>query len=310
MSQTSLAQNAVDPNAPGWQNSAKLGTNLSLSSSQDVVGQTSGTSETYGLNLKGEFKRNGTWDEWRTETSLITATTRTPNVSRFVKSSDELKLNTMYLRYIDEAKTYGPYARVEAAAPMFKGEDTQATAKPYIVKQRSGATTTTGAQSSYRLTDGFKPLTTKESLGMFWKAVNTERLKVEARLGAAALQISANGQYTAKGTNSAGQVMINELRDVNQAGLEAAVAVKGRVDDKSAYELGVESMTPFVNNKEAGDKREAIELTNVDAYVKLTSNITSWASFGYDYKLKLQPQLVERAQQIHMIVLNMNYNLL
>lgn len=304
------AQAADDPNALGWHKTAKLGANLSLSSSQDVVGQTDGTSETYGLNLKTEFKRMGDWDEWRTEGSLIAATTKTPSISRFVKSNDELKLNTAYLRFLNDKKTWGPYVRAEAASPMFKGEDTQATATAYQVSNADKTSFTTGPLNSYRLTDGFKPLTTKESLGMFWKAINEEKLKVEARIGAAALQIAAAGQYTAKGKNTAGQIVVNELSDVNQLGVEAAVSVKGKVDEKSSYEAGVETLTPFVNNKASTDKREAFALTNVDGFVKLTSNFTSWASFGYDYKVKLQPQLTERAQQTHMIVINFNYNLL
>jgi len=309
-SNTSFAQGADDPNALGWKKSAKLGTNLSLSSSQDVVGQTDGTSETYGLNLKSEFKRLSETDEWRTEGSLIAATTKTPSISRFVKSNDELKFNTTYLLFLNDKKTWGPYARAEASAPMFKGEDVQASAKSYVVTRNNGTTTTTAPVTSYRLTDGFKPLNTKESLGFFWKAVNEERLKVEVRVGAAALQIDASGQFAAKGSDTAGNIKVSELSDVNQAGLEAAVSVKGKVDDKSAYELGVESLTPFVNNKASSDDRDALALTNIDGYVKLTSNITSWASFGYDYKVKLQPQLTERAQQTHMIVLAVSYNLL
>lgn len=308
---TALAQGPQqDPPPLGWQKSAKLGTNLSLSSSQDVVGQTDGTSETYGLNLKAEFNRRSANDEWRSEGSLISATTKTPSISRFVKSNDELKLGTMYLRYFNESKTFGPYARAEASAPMFKGEDVQSSPKVYRINGKYGASNVTSPQTSLRLTDGFHPLNTKEALGVFWKAVDKEKLKVEARIGAAALQIQANGQYTSKGTNGAGEVVINELENVNQLGLETAVSVKGKVDEKSSYELGLESLTPFVNNKSSNDDRDAFRLTNIDGFIKLTSNITSWASFGYDYKVKLQPQLVERAQQTHMIVLNISYNLL
>ncbi len=306
----SFAQAPADQSSLGWHKTAKLSTNLSLSSSQDVVGQTDGTSETYGLNLKSEFKRMGENDEWRTEGTLVTATTKTPSISRFVKSNDELKLNTAYLRFFNEKKTWGPYVRAEAAAPIFKGEDTQATATAYAVTSADRVTTVTAPQTSFRLTDGFKPLNTKESLGFFWKAVNEENLKVEARLGAAALQINASGQYAAKGKNTAGQIQITELADVNQFGLEAAVSVKGKVDEKSSYEVGLEALTPFVNNKASSDDRDALNLTNVDGFVKLTSNITSWASFGYDYKVKLQPQLTERAQQTHMIVIGISYNLL
>lgn len=294
-------------NTLGWKKSAKASSNISFSSSQDVVGQTDGTSETYGASLKAEFQRNGNNDEWRNEGSLLATTTRTPGLPRFVKSSDELKLSTMYLHFWNGNRNFGPYARLEGAAPMFKGEDVQSTPKTYRVTARDQSSTAVTA-TSYRLTDGFKPLTTKESLGVFWKAVNDEKLKVELRVGAAAMQIAAGGQYTVKGGNPAGEIVVQELDDVSQAGLEAALAVKGKVDEKSAYELGVETLTPFVNDKPEGDDRDALRLTNVDALVKLTSKFTEWASFGYDYKLKLQPQLVDRAQQIHMIVLNFNYN--
>lgn len=307
-SNLALAQEA-DPNALGWHKSAKLGTNLSLSSSKDVVGQTDGTSETYGLNLKAEFKRNGSNDEWKTESSLITSTTKTPSISRFVKSSDELKLSTMYSRFWRDDRSLGPYVRVEAAAPMFKGEDVQSGPKTYVITDNDGTSRTT-LGTSQRLTDGFAPLTTKESLGVFWKPKNEEKLKIETRVGIAALQIAADGQYTSKGANPLGQIQINELRDVNQAGIEAAVSIKGKVDEKSGYEAGVETLTPLIANTRSGDDRDGLRLTNVDGFVKLTSNITSWASFGYDYKVKIQPQLVDRAQQIHMIVLNVNYNLL
>jgi hypothetical protein len=93
------------------------------------------------------------------------------------------------------------------------------------------------------------------------------------------------------------------------AGVEVALSVKGKVNDNSTYEAGVEAMTPFLNNKASDDSRNSFELTNLDGYAKYSSHITSWAALSYDYKLKLQPQLVDRAQQIHMLVLNINYNL-
>ena len=102
---------------------------------------------------------------------------------------------------------------------------------------------------------------------------------------------------------------LTRLNNISQAGLELAVDVKGKINENSTYAFGAQAMTPFVNNKKAGDDRDAIRLTNIDAFAKLSSNITKWASFSYDYTLKLQPQLVDRTQQIHMLVLNVNYNL-
>ncbi len=306
---SSLAWAAEEPVVMGWTNKANLGANLSFSSSKDVVGQTDGTSETYGLNLKSSFFRNLEHSEWRTDGSLMAATTRTPSVNRFIKSGDELKISTQYTHFWHGNRNLGPYARGEASAPMFKGEDVQSSTKTYNVTRANGTALPSVTGTSYRLTDGFRPLNTKESVGVFWKPVHEEDIKVETRLGAAALQIDADGQFAVK-SSDATTVTVNELGDVNQLGLEAAVAVKGKIDEKSGYEAGVESLTPFVTNQKSGDNRSAWNLTNVDGYIKLTSKFTSWASFGYDYKVKLQPQLIERAQQIHMIVINVNYNLL
>ncbi len=310
LTQTAFAQTPpAQEKVLGWKKTANLGVNLSFSSSQDVVGQTDGNSETYGLNLKSSAIRTRERNEWRTEGTLAETTTRTPNVPRFVKSADELKLGTAFLHFWDGNPNFGPYARAEAAAPLFRGENVQSESKTYRIRHRNQPEeVVTG--TSIRLTDGLKPLTTKESIGVFWRPRNEDRLKIETRLGIAALQISASGQYAVKGTNTAGEIEVDELTDVNQAGIEAGIAVKGKIDDKSAYELGLETMTPFVNNQSSGDDRDALRLTNVDGFAKLTSNITSWASFGYDYKVKIQPQLVDRAQQIHMLVLNVSYNLL
>lgn len=289
----------------GWSKNANLGLNLSFTSNQSVIGQTDGSSQVYGLNLKGGLNRVSETDEWRNNLSLVESTSRTPSIPRYVKSSDELKYDTIYLYSLPSLPEIGPYARGEAAAPIFAGEDVQSGVKTYRIENVAAPVTA----SSLRLTDGFKPLTTKEGVGFFWKAVQRSDLKVEARLGFGALQISADGQYVLAGPNAAGELQVNELHDVSQAGLEAGLSVKGKITETSAYEAGVETMTPFINNKVAGDKRNAVQLTNVDGYGKLTSNITSWAAFSYDYKAKIQPQLQVRAEQIHMLVLTVNYNL-
>ncbi len=299
---------AEDAPVLGWKKSANLGVNLSLTSSQDVVGQTDGSSQTYGLNLKGGFLRKGESNEWQNDFSYSGNTTKTPSVPRFVKSGDELKASSSFLHSLNSYPKIGPYARVEAAAPVFKGEDVRSENKTYNVT-RANKTSFTQVGSSFRLTDGFKPLTTKESTGFFYKPVTEPKLKIETRAGLAALQVAAAGQYAVGGTNDSGEIVVNELEDVSQMGIEFAGSVKGKFNETSTYELGLETMTPLVSNKRDDDDRGAIRLTNVDGFAKLSSNLTSWASMAYDYKVKIQPQLVDRAQQIHMFVLNVNYNL-
>lgn len=297
---------ADQPPALGWHRSGEAAVNFSLMSSQDVVGQTDGTSQTYGLNLKSSLNHFRQHDEWRNDFSLTESTTKTASIPRFVKSSDELKLSTIYVRYLENYPKVGPYARAEAAAPLFKGEDVRAEAKTYRITGTDGSSSTQQG-TSLRLTDGFLPLATKEAVGFFYKPIKEEKLQVEARLGAAALQIKAAGGYSVKGVNAAGEVDVHALNDVNQAGLELGLDVKGKFSENAGYELALESLTPFINDSKAGDNRDAFRLTNIDGTAKLVSKINEWASMSYDYKLKIQPQLVDRAQQIHMFVLNINF---
>jgi hypothetical protein len=296
-----------EPIAYGWQAKKNASVNFSLLSSQDVIGQSNGTSETYGLSLKSSLNRYHERDEWRNDLLLTEATTKTASIPRFVKSSDELKLSTIYLYFLPKNPRVGPYARAEAAAPLFNGEDVRSEVKTYRINAAGENSSITRQDSSVRLTDGLNPLATKEAVGFFYQPVKEDRLSVEARLGAAALQIKADGGYSVKGVNKDGEVELNPLHDVHQAGLEAGVAIKGKFNQNSGYAVSAESLTPFINNKRLGDERDALRLTNVDGTARLESKLTTWLSTSYDYKLRIQPQLVDRAQQIHMFVLNLNY---
>jgi hypothetical protein len=292
----------------GWSKNATLGANLSFTSSQSVVGQTDGASQTYGTSLKGAMNHLSDHDEWRNSLSILASTTRTPSVPRYVKSSDEAKYETLYLYPLPSYPKVGPYAKGEVAAPMFKGEDVRAATTNYRIVHTDASEETLNG-TSLRLTDGFKPMNTKEGVGFLWKALDEERIHLETRAGFGALQIDASGQYAVGGANDVGEIVVNELSDVNQAGLELGASAKGKIEENSGYEFGVETLTPFINNKKSTDKRDAVGLTNVDAFAKLSANINKWASFGYDYKLKIQPQLQAPAQQIHMLVVNLNHNL-
>ena len=82
LSLTAAAQSAAPADAKakvlGWSKTANLGVNLSFASSQSVVGQTDGSSQTYGANLKGGLNRVSESDEWRNTLSILGATILNP----------------------------------------------------------------------------------------------------------------------------------------------------------------------------------------------------------------------------------------
>ena len=293
----------------GWSPTANLGMNAAFSSSSNVVGQANGSSQTYGTSLDGSYNYLSATSEWQNSFSYSGATTKTPAIRAFVKSRDELKIESLYLYKIPSTPDLGPYVKVSMKTPMFWGEDVRGTPVTYTITRRDNSTSTVANATRFKLTDGFKPMTTRESTGAFWKATENARLRIDVRLGVGAEQVAASGQYAVTGTNDNGTVGISELRDISQLGIEAAIAAKGMIDEKSAWSIGLETLTPFITTKDASDRRDPLRLTVVDGYAKLTNTITSWASLSYDYKLTLQPQLVDVVQQSHLFVLNVNYNL-
>jgi hypothetical protein len=300
---------ASDKKQLGWVPHAQVGFNLSFTSNQDVVGQTNGSNQTYGLNFKGELNNVHELTEWRNSLSTQEATTRTAALPRWVKANDDIKYETMFLYSLPAMPSIGPYVAGSIETALFNGEDVQATDANYTIHSLGGsATPFTG--STVHLTDPFKPITTRESTGFFWKAVEKEAITLETRLGLGAQQVNADGQYALGGKNDQGAIDVNELRSFEQFGVEAGANAKGKINDNSNWETSANVLTPLSWTRVDGDSRGSIRLTNVEIKAKLVSKITSWASFSYDYKFLLQPQLVDLTQQTHMLVLNINYNLL
>ncbi len=287
---------------------ASLGANVSLASNDNVVGQTDGSSQTYGLSAEASFRRLTERSEWRRDMSLVGATSRTPSLPRFVKSKDELSLSSIYLYSLERNPKLGPFVKASAKAPVFKGEEVRSDVTSFRFVERDGSTRLVEAES-LRLTDPLKPLNLSGSTGVFYRPVHEPNLKIESRLGVGGLYISAEGQYAVKDKNDAGEVVVEALSSVEQLGIEAALGVEGRLSPTSSYELSLVALTPLVNNVRDEDSRSNWELTNIEGSFKLTSQVTEWAALTYDYQLKLQPQLVSGPQQTHLLLLNLTYSL-
>jgi len=293
----------------GWSRSGKFGLSASVSSSTNVVGQTDGSSQTYGFNLKVGQNFSSDFSDWQNSVTLKGATTRTPGQGRFVKSSDELRFESLYLKRLESMPKFGPYGKLLVHAPLFKGEDVRANPVNYKLTRLSGTTSQINNVSTLQLTDGLKPLTSRESVGAFWKPIEQNDVQIDVRLGVGAEQVNAQGQLAVTGANPDGTVGVKELKSLAQLGVEVGVSAKGKIDEKTLWTAGVEALTPFLTNKEDSDKRDAFRLTSYDGFAKLTANVTSWVAMSYDYKLLFQPLVVDQVQQTHLFTLNLNHDL-
>jgi hypothetical protein len=270
----------------GWHPSLNLGANISFGSSSNVVGQTDGDSRTYGANLNGGLNYKQQQHELQNSLKIKGATSKTPALPRYVKSSDELDFTSTYLYSLKSHPWIGPYARASAKTALFYGEDVRSETVTYEKRTRTGAVQQTITGDSLRLTDGLKPLTTKESFGFFAKLIEEENKKFIARLGLGAQQVDASGQYILKDDNTTANVEVVELQSYQQTGIEGGFTFEGNIDSKTKYQFKFDFLTPINADLDAGDDRSDLELTNMEFNFKLTSKVYEWMSFNYEYNIK------------------------
>lgn len=289
----------------GWHPKLNLSGNISMNSSDHVIGQPNGDTMTLGLNIEGGLGHKRDRQEWRQSLTIKEATSRTPTVPRYSKSADEFKYETIYLYGLATYPWLGPYAKAGVQSSIFKGEDV-----------RSGVVTYTGAGisqtgSTFRLTDPFRPVTTKESFGVFAMLKDKPKLKIEARLGLGAQQVKADDQYVVEKFDEASMtVNLKSLESYSQAGVEAGFTLSGKWDEKSSYSLMAEYFQPFNPQLDTGDDRKGVELLDTEITAKITSKTYNWMSLSVEGKYLRQPRLQKEEQKSVMLLLNFTHSIL
>lgn len=282
---------------PGWTPGIAIGATFNLNDSRQVVGQQDGTAFTLGAAVDASLEFNQGRHEWRNNLRAGAGATRAPALGEFVKTADGLKFESIYLLHAVEI--FGPFARVGLDTNMFPSLDIRPTAVSYAVANRDGTTANyTGRRLS--LTDAFKPLTLKESIGAFIQPIHEERITFEGRAGIGAQETFAEGQIAiADDAKTADVIEAKALNDFYEIGAEGVANAWGKIDDakRVSYVVGVGVLVPFAHTDLAkGDTRGIADLINVDINAGLHVKIFDWASIDYRLGVVRQPLLVEAWQ--------------
>ena len=290
-----------DKQPEGWSPFLQLSANLAVAGSSNAIGQPDGHAVTVGLNILGRLDYlMGKWD-WRNTLKLNEAFTRTPVVDAFVKSGDQLSLESvLYWNLTDWA---GPFASFKLDTSVFPGVDVRASAVDYSV----GGTIVANDTTHHRLAGAFEPLALKQALGAYLRPISTKPIEVRVKAGFGAAETFADDvEVLTDDAATAGVVELGVLKDSIQAGVVVGVEAKGEFDKgRLTYAAHAEVMLPFVNDDPAD--RDAAELANVDIGAKLGVKLVEWASLDYEVKLVRQPQLLDEWQFQHGLLLTFSY---
>jgi hypothetical protein len=290
-----------------WNFVATVGSSVAFGDNRRVVGQPTGSSWLMGLQFFGGAYLAYGRNEWRNELSLKESFSRTPVIPEFVKASDEVKLDSVYI-YRFLPPWLGVFGRFGLATALLEGKDVRPTAVDYLIPGRTTAFT----RNRLKLTDPFKPFNLKESIGLVYTPIAGDLVTVEARAGFGGRHSFADGQLVlADKPETVGQIEIGELSTVHQAGAEATLGAWGSAYDKRVtYKAQFEAMTPVVHSSlAAGDDRNAAELTNIDLLATLSFKLVSWASLDYQFKVMREPQVLDEWQLQNSLLLTFSYSL-
>lgn len=296
---------------------------FSLTDTQKVVGQADGSTMNFGVKVDGHVDVIEGAHEWRNSLLINAGITRTPTIPEFVKNTDSLQVESIYLYHVKP--WIGPFARFKLDTPMFAGTDVRPSATNYKITLQDGTTSETCppdpanpgqcATTRLALTDGFQPLTMKESVGVFAQPYKSDPVTIEARVGLGGQQILADKQFAVADVadapdncpdatdptvkSSIACVEVNQLSDVLQVGLEANLEIWGALyDNKINYKIYGGILAPFAHGDlpqlylDAGGKDDVGQLTNIDVGANISLKIVEWASLTYEFKAVRVPQLL------------------
>jgi hypothetical protein len=298
------AQDAVP--FQGWDRNWKLGSNLSFNDNRSVIGKPEGMLTTFGFQSDAGISFLQGQHEWKNTLNLKLTFSRDPVVKEFTKPADALTFDSIYLYTLPEIPWLGFFGRGGLETSIFKGFDVQPEEKTYEIRRRSGAIENKTAKS-LDLTDPLKPLTLKESLGVFARPFQQPKAQLEIKTGAGARQTFARSQFIVRDDAATGLIEVEELKNLYQLGSEVSAELKGDPTPLIEYRFFGEVLTPFVTNKASGDNRNPWELSNMEFAALANLKIASWATLSYEYKATKTPQLLDKFQFSQALLLNFGY---
>jgi hypothetical protein len=289
----------------GWDFLLTPSASLALSDNRSVVGQAEGLTMTVGAKLAaGTFFRKRA-HEWRTILDVTEMFSQTPSLEEFVKSTDIVKLESIYLFHL--LKWLGPFAKVNLDSNLLEGFDIRPERVTYSITYLDGSAETRSG-FRLRLTDGFEPLVLKETAGFFAKPCESKSFSVEGKLGFGGMHVFANEGLTVKDDGGTPEIEVVELDGFSQAGGVIDLAVFGELYDKKlTYRVSAEVMMPFVNDLREGDGRGIGELTNIELNAAVSFKVLEWLSIDYVLRVVRLPQLLDEWQVQNNLLLTASY---
>lgn len=268
-----------------WGQTLSLGLTGTINESNKVIGKRDGNTTVLGFKALSLSQYRQDQHELRNEVKFDYSTARSPYIPRYLKTEDQLSLNSLYIYRVGEAKWVGPYAQLSLKTVTSRGRDERPRERTYLIQKRDGSTTAqTGTEIT--LNDPWKPTIAKESVGAYFDLYGSQMLGVEFLLGLGARQVMAKHQLVSIDNDVTDEVELMELQDSNHLGPTAVFQIHGSAFTQLlTYRLVSDILFPVQSSTQAAKKRNAFSGRIVEITGDLAYKLSSWAAINYNISL-------------------------
>ncbi len=293
--ETDAPKGAEENDVNGCNQFLGLTSTVSLVDNSSVIGQVDGFSTLFGLGVLGGADYIHDRHLLRTTLNINEGFARTPVVDRFVKTSDNVKLEGLYNYFL--TKTLGAYGRLSLATSVLETVDVRGTPTSWVDDTGMTPTPLNTSKFSQKLSGAFKPFTLTESAGGFADPIRTEKFNLSFRLGLGGRHTFADGVLVNHDDGMTPEIELLRLSDVHQLGAEAFAGATGKLDKgKANYKAGLAVLFPFVNNDSFD--RSASALTRVGFEGSMAYAMSSWLAVVYSLSITRDPQLFPKDKEL------------
>lgn len=277
-----------------------------------VPGADNGTLLRLGGNLKLALNYVCGKHEWQNKLGLTLAYNLDQFVSDFVKSRDNLELESTY--YYSWASWIGLFARARMDTSVMPGHDIQPAQSPttYNVMDVNGNLSSSTTGTRLTLTGAFSPMILNESVGLFSRPVTESYFSWEANVSAMAIQGLLNGQLEivdVDATVDPSITTVETLENFYQVGLSVGNRFWGSFDKQFYYtgslELGYMFYDSALVNLPSSFENNAVLMASIG----LRYQPLSWLGLSWEGNATYQPYITTNFQFDSIFNLNFCFGL-
>jgi hypothetical protein len=293
----------------GWHPALRAGFTGSMLQNSNWVGQEDGMTVTLGLVANGALRLIADDHEWHNRLLLEHAQTKTLVIDPFVKTVDNLQLESLYLYRIPDVSWVGPFARLRFQTAIFPGAAHRAEPTAVTRTDRQGNVNSelVDPQAAIELTAPFEPMIFSESVGAFLEPYKEKFLTINAKVGPAAQHIIAGDGYAITDNPDTPALELTQLRTSHTAGAEAELRLDGDLWENVKWGAFANLYYPLFLS--VTTELEGMELLHTDVGANASLKIQEWLSLDYVLKVRRLPLLVDQWQVQNALLLTAGYTL-